>query len=239
MRNKISAKTIKVWIYKNQVPDGDLCKIEPSRKFVPAWYKNISKYVGDNVLRIDNQGFTNVGLKGCFPFLDSLNLGYMLTLHCDILVEIVDGSQKISWSSDTPPLQPRPMEIVKEIPSVPGYGNYTQAWNFRHGVLLPKGYSMLITQPLNHFELNTFTTSGVVDADGGMAAGGIPFSIKNDFEGVIKTGTPIMQLIPFKRDDWKLEYSKEKEPKGIPLWSPRNSLYGWYKQNVWKKKSFE
>jgi len=239
MRNKIDTKKIKAWIYKNDVFDGDLCKIEPSKKFVPTWYKNISKYVDDSVLRIDSKGFTNIGLKGCFPFLDSLNLGYMLTVHCDILVEMVDGVQKLSWTSDTPPIQPRPMAIVKDIPSVPGYGNFTQAWYFRHGVLLPKGYSMLITQPLNHFELNTFTTSGVVDADGGMAAGGIPFSVKDNFEGVIKAGTPIMQLIPFKRDNWKLEYSKEKEPKNVPVWSPRNSLSGWYKQNVWKKKSFE
>ena len=239
MRNKLNSKKIKAWIYNNEVFERDACKIEPSRKLVPEWYKDIPRYVTDNTLKIDSNGFTNIGLKGCSPFLDSLNLGYMLTLHCDILVEIVDGVQKLSWTSGTPPLQARPMVLVKDMPCVPGYGNYTQAWNFRHGILLPKGYSLLVTQPLNHFELNTFTTSGVVDADGGMAAGGIPFSIKNNFEGVIKTGTPIMQLIPFKRDNWELENYKQKAPKNAPIWSARNSLYGWYKQNVWKKKSFE
>lgn len=239
MRNKIKDKKIKTWIYKNEVFEGDVCKIEPSRKFIPDWYKDLSRYVTDSTLKIDSKGFTNIGLKGCSPFLDSLSLGYMVTLHCDILVEIVDNVQKLSWTSETKPLQPRPSILVKDIPSIPGYGDYTQAWNFRHGVLLPKGYSILVTQPLNHFELNTFTTSGVVDADGGMASGGIPFSIKNNFEGIIKAGTPIMQIIPFKRDNWKLEYSKHEAPKNAPIWSPRNSLSGWYKQNIWKKKSFE
>ena len=34
-----------------------------------------------------------------------------------------------------------------------------------------------------------------------------PFFIKEGFTGLIPYGTPIVQIIPFKRDDWKSKFS--------------------------------
>jgi hypothetical protein len=239
VKNKVNLKKIKSWVSDSSIDECDSPGIHPAKNFIPDWYKDMPRF-NDNSkkIKIYDNGSSNVGLKFCIPFLDSINIGYMVTLHCDILVEGIGKDKRVSWTSGTSPIDGRPIETVGSIPSPPGYGNFTQAWKFRHGLLLPKGYSLLFTQPLNHTELNTYTTSGVVDADGGMSSGGIPFAIREDFEGIIKKGTPIVQIIPFKRDNWILE-KLSKKPKSFILWSPRNSIYGWYKQNIWKKKSFQ
>jgi hypothetical protein len=38
-----------------------------------------------------------------------------------------------------------------------------------------------------------------------------PFIIKSGFEGIIEKGTPMFQVIPFKRADWQAEFVLEKE----------------------------
>ena len=38
-----------------------------------------------------------------------------------------------------------------------------------------------------------------------------PFLLKKNFEGLIKQGTPIIQVIPFKRESWKSSYSFLKQ----------------------------
>ena len=38
----------------------------------------------------------------------------------------------------------------------------------------------------------------------------IPQQIEEGFEGIIEEGTPILQIIPFKRESWKAEYLKIK-----------------------------
>jgi hypothetical protein len=101
---------------------------------------------------------------------------------------------------------------------------------------LPKGYSALFTHPLNRFDLPFFTASGIVDADYGMGGGGVSFCIDKNFEGVIPAGTPIVQIFPFKRDDWKSEYLQNT--KEI-VWNPRKNISGWYRKNVWKRKHYE
>jgi hypothetical protein len=239
MKNIVKLKKIQSWVNDINVEEYNCPDIYPAKNFIPDWYKDIPRFNNDDKkIKIQGNGISNVGLKSCIPFLDSLNVGYIITLHCDILVEDLGGEKRMSWTSSSPPLEPRPVETVGKIPSPAGYGNFTQAWKFKRGILVPKGYSLLFTQPLNHTELNTYTTSGIVDADGGMGSGGIPFAVREDFQGVIKAGTPIMQIIPFKRDNWKLE-KLGSIPKTYKQWASRNSLSGWYKQNIWKKKSFD
>jgi hypothetical protein len=112
-------------------------------------------------------------------------------------------------------------------------------WQTMVALNLPKGYSCIITHPLNRHDLPFISLSGIVDADSMLNEGSIPFYIKEDFEGLIKTGTPILQVIPFKREGWKLE-----EKKGLLEKATVNGIrslnysYGWYKKYVWKKKEF-
>lgn len=210
----------------------------PAKNKIPKWYKDSKITVGSKNIRVMAPQATNIGLKGCTPFLDSLEAGYILELPCDVIVNQINGFPDFSWSSPIPPITPRPLELVDGIPKIPGFTKFTQAWTFEFGVLLPDGYSLLVVNPLNHYELPFITTSGIVDADGGLINGAMPFALKEGFEGVLKKGTPIVQLIPFKRENWKSE-EIDITDKRVKLWAPRSMIIGWYKKNIWKKKRFE
>jgi hypothetical protein len=64
--------------------------------------------------------------------------------------------------------------------------------------------------------------------------------IRRDFEGLIEKGTPIIQVIPFKRNDWKL---KINEPIN-DLFQRLEKYYSFttraYKKlGVWSRKRYE
>ena len=64
---------------------------------------------------------------------------------------------------------------------------------------------------MNRFDLPFYTMSGIVESD----IWGLPvftaFFLQKDFIGVIPKGTPIFQIIPFKRDDWEREVSDDDD----------------------------
>ena len=59
--------------------------------------------------------------------------------------------------------------------------------------------------------------AGIIDLDEGMYNGNIPFFINGNFTGVIDQGTPIAQIIPFKREDWKIEKNKDLIDIGMDI----------------------
>jgi hypothetical protein len=69
--------------------------------------------------------------------------------------------------------------------------------------------------------------------------GEIPFFLKQDFEGIIPEGTPIVQIIPIKRDSWESIRSKydDRFVKNS-LYQIGKTLYGGYKKLFWQKKSY-
>jgi hypothetical protein len=107
---------------------------------------------------------------------------------------------------------------------------------------LPKGYSALITHPINRVDLPFYTLSGVVEHDTylqAMPGSNLPLLLKKDFSGIIPIGTPMYQIIPFKRDSWESslnEYDKYAQGK---ITNPIESYpSGGYKKLHWIKKNF-
>jgi len=230
-------KTIEFWAMSDFVA-GIVDPPVPAKDEIPQWYKSLNRFLGpEGKMLLGENGNANVGLKTCASFLDSLTSGYMVNLHCDIHVEQVDGQMSMVWSSKEHPLTPRGKDLSDQLPKISGYGDFTQAWEIKYGFRVPKGYSVFVTQPFNRFDLPTFATSGVVDADSTIGPGGIPFAVKNNFSGIIKAGTPILQIFPFKREDWNHSIIKQPYEQSYNI-KARNKLWGWYKENIWKKKSY-
>ena len=215
---------------------------QPSKKFVPEWYKEAKRFYPDNKLRF-NTGNPNLSIKTCMPFLDGLTSGYIATTYCDILVTKTELGTKLDWrvaDSIPQPISERPKTVAETLPIPAGHANQHFAWHNIYQIQLPKGYSCYIGHPLNRFDLPFTTLSGIVDADYGMQQGNVPFFIKSDFEGVIPEGTPIFQIIPFKREDWKsikdpnlLELDKRHEFFNL------RKIYGYYKENFWNRKNYD
>ena len=82
------------------------------------------------------------------------------------------------------------------------------------------------------------TLSAVVDTDKHNVPTHFPFFMKHGFEGKIPLGTPIVQIIPFKRQEWKSVADK------YDLYDPSmlNALTlveDNYKKNTWESKKYE
>lgn len=86
-----------------------------------------------------------------------------------------------------------------------GYEGIHFTWTTNWFPQTPKGYSVLMTHPINRFDLPFLTLTGIIDCSGYINGGLLPFFIKKDFVGVIPAGTPYAQVIPLKNEDWQSE----------------------------------
>lgn len=172
----------------------------PAKNYLPEWFTSQPKYLGGNP-KYENGKIYNRTVKACSPFFDALNFGYIQTLHTDCYFEF-DNELNIGYSASPAPFGHR--EFVS-LPTNEGFYNYEFVWAVDWIPKTPPGYSVLITHPFNRIDLPFVTTSGVIDSDDfhHSPSGNLPFYIKEGFNGVIPAGTPIFQIIPFKRDDWK------------------------------------
>jgi len=117
------------------------------------------------------------------------------------------------------------------------------SWRQPWTPVLPKGYSMLITHPLNRMDLPFQTLSGIVDYDDfcvEIFPNNIPFYIYKGFSGLIPAGTPIFQMIPIKRDSWRSSVSEYDEVHARQsVHSFGRKFYGFYRDLYWKKKDYK
>jgi hypothetical protein len=78
-----------------------------------------------------------------------------------------------------------------------------------------------------------------MDTDKWYVTGNHPFIIKKGFEGVIPMGTPMMSIIPFKRDSWISDKREMSQIEHDVLQSKvqRHATAG-YKKECWERKDF-
>jgi hypothetical protein len=224
-------------------PANDLAKEvspPPKKVQIPEWYKKMPLHsYGDKKLVV-RDGKPNYSAKVCMPFFDTFNTGYTFNLPCDIIVQINDdGHQVISWGVNLPPpVTARPFN-ENVLPYAKGHTDWNFSWLTHWGIQLPRGYSALLTHPLNRTDLPFMTSSGILDADRWGIRGNQPFSLQEGFEGIIPQGTPIIQIIPFKRHSWVSVISEK-----LTKWAiyedlrSRRVFRGYYKDKYWSKKDY-
>jgi hypothetical protein len=209
----------------------------PARKHTPEWFVKTPAFRGESgKFQMDGDS-PNTTVKLCQPMVDSYGMGYIQTTWTDILIEEVDG--QITYS-----LPPGPENMShRDIPSHEVSSDFYPTefvWYPQWIPKVPKGYSVLYTHPLNREDLPFQTYSGVVDSDKFFyeAEGNHPFFIKRGFTGIIPAGTPMFQIIPFKRDDWKAVNLPTEEGHQIKAFKVRQKFWGGYKDKFWTKKTF-
>jgi hypothetical protein len=182
---------------------------QPASKFIPDWYKNMESYIG-GIKKPDGDARTLATVKRCMPVFDAISAGYIITSPADVWVSIKDGNQYFEWSSlsliQFHPIEQAPKHPAKNKHAYPKWMNY---WAIR----TPKGYSTMFVQPMHRESVFTILP-GIVDTDEYYAPVLFPFVINDpEFEGMIPKGTPIAQVIPFKREEWSMQFGGEKEIK--------------------------
>ena len=100
---------------------------------------------------------------------------------------------------------------------------------------------VLFIKPLNRIEERFEIISGIVDTDTYINVINFPFILrKRDKQFLIKKGEPMVQIIPFKRESWKMWsgfYIEKLHSKTINLLS--SEWVDRYKKMFWNKKSFK
>lgn len=202
------------FIFMNEIPGHDYSELEVKRSvdLVPAWYKDLSPYVNIN-------GKEDLSLKKCIPFLDALNTGYFLVTKREYTFSADDLNEKYSFTSEhfqnsqrQKTISSHPIQQVGDMPFSDNYIKYLFKWNNPYQIKTPEGYGVLFTHPLNYHFLPFYSLSGVVDTDKFPIPVLFPFLMKKNFNGVIPVGTPVIQIIPFKKEDWN-----HKIHKNVPL----------------------
>lgn len=198
---------------------------KPASSFIPDWYKKMPSYLQDNKKLPLEDGQTPASLKRCMPVFDSLVSGYIITSYTDVHIsqrevvkhepgkeDVVEGYVPwYQWPSFNsiefhPKTQAPDYVDQKHMPTHANYPKWINSW----AVKTPKGYSCLFLPPM-HRESVFSILPGVVDTDSYYAPVNFPFYLKDwNFEGTIPAGTPIAQVIPFKRDDWQMNITDDE-----------------------------
>lgn len=215
-------------------------KIGLMKDFLPDWFKKAEKFIGGK-LDIEPSTLT---VKNCIPFLDAYLTGYCIVTPVDLLVTEEDGDIKVKWKYGVGGpgdmyIGVRDSSMTPGMPTPSGYHEKHFTWMTKHVIKCPEGYSLLFTQPLNRMDLPTYTLSGIVDAEYTLNSGNIPFFVKKGFTGLIPAGTPIMQVIPIKREKWNLLENEDLLKEGeINTQYSQKHILGYYKSKYWHKKEY-
>jgi hypothetical protein len=228
----------------------------PAKLNIPEWYKKLEHTILQKTV------------KGCMPFLDTLTSGYVLKMPQDFHTRhnvdnenekgeifkdsyqtfgLHDASQLLHAKSinlncgfDIHPIkQIEGSSLVDKNKNLPFY-KILNPWKIK----TPKGYSCLFVPPLNNSDDRFSIIPGIVDTDVFTNEVNFPIVINGDkypvLETTIKKGTPYVQIIPFKRDSWKmlLKPREQKEIQNSKLFYGLKIL-NIYKDKYWNKKSWK
>ena len=228
----------------------------PIKLNIPEWFKKLEHTV------------INHTIKGCVPFLESLTSGYLLKFPQDFNVrhnvnnknekgeEFKDSFQtfalhdvqqilhakKVNLNSGMDSHGLKQLEgspLIEKNKNLPFY-KILNPWKIK----TPKGYSCLFVPPLNNSDDRFNIIPAIVDTDTFPNEINFPIVINGDkypvLETTIKKGTPYVQIIPFKRDNWNmtLRPRKQKEVQNSRLFYGLKILHN-YKEKYWSKKSWK
>ena len=229
---------------------------KPIKLNIPEWYKKLSH-------NLENQT-----IKGCIPFLDTLTTGYVLSLPQDMIIEhnfVNPKSNKkdsffrnsledignfasalninVNIHSETHPIHQLGgvdggCPFVKKNNDLPFY-KILNPWIIK----TPPGYSCLFTAPLNNADDRFTALSEIVDTDIYDSYINFPIVLNGDkypeLKTILKVGTPYVQVIPFKRDNWKMQIAyTDRDERWARLEFLRKFIHK-YKTIAWRKKSWK
>lgn len=252
--------TITFISYKPWLNEKSLSVPSTAQSVIPEWYKNADRYAKNPTTGEYYQAtkelcpFPKEGTdsdygkistwKACPAVLDVFLTGYVLKTPCDIEFfknenGIIDVRvSDIKYQDFCTKRHPLP-----QFEHPKGFYKNHFAWYVDWGIKLPDGYSALFVTPMNRFDLPFLNTTGIVDCDKVNILGTFPFFIVEGWEGILPAGTPIIQIIPFKREDWqqKIEILDEKEINHKVLDNVfffRKPDGGVYKNKIWSRRKY-
>jgi hypothetical protein len=219
-------------IFTDTMDVSDFYKPEPASMIIPNWYKQM-----ESRFPLQKTADTMSTIKKCLPVFDSMTAGYIIKTYCDVFVSQKDGKPEFH-PMDSRAIESHPRKQAYLHPKVNDFD--FPKWISPWAIKTPPGYSTLYIPPMHNPNLYFTILEGIVDTDTCYAATNFPFVLNDlNFEGLIPAGTPIAQVIPFKRENWKSTYrvdaSEAQTLKSFILMH----FFDRYKRFMWHKKSYK
>lgn len=218
----------------------------PASQAIPNWLKEMTPYEKsadnpDGKKLIVRDTLSNASAKKCTPMLDAITSGYIIPLTCDVQVtQVPDGVPLITWRSKLPIFDIHGPSAHK-IGAPPGYTPYVFKYSNTWIPQTPPGYSVLVTAPFGHRGLPFHAVPAIIDSDKSTLEVLFPVWVKEGFEGIVEAGTPIAQITPFKRNNWKSEvtYYEDHEYAKVEEREFNRTIVNHYKKFKWSKKLYK
>ncbi|NJR14046.1 MAG: hypothetical protein HC779_07695 [Phyllobacteriaceae bacterium] len=211
--------------------EGVIAPPVPSKAYLPAWFRKLP------AITPEAEGLNSTGLtvKRCMPFLDAMTTGWIIPLAATVRLEITEGGKTVNsgWDFDRTMVSNHGSHQIAGHPMshLPPC-KFHNHWTIR----TPPGWSCLFINPLNRpngiFEI----VSGIVDTDTYTSEIHFPFFATGD-EGlhVIEKGSPLVQVIPFRRDSAMIEAdiraeTREEADQRQKIMRNTTATAGWYRE---------
>jgi hypothetical protein len=208
---------------------------KPASAVIPEWYKNTPSYLTGKKAPFLN-GELSSTIKKCIPVFDAITAGYIIFSPADIYVS-KEGKEHRFTSTPSFGIEEHINMQAMLYPNTNGekFPKFINPWI----ITTPKGYSCLFTQPF-HRESPFTLLDGIVDTDTYRSAVNFPFTINDpNFEGMIPAGTPLAQVIPFKRDVFKMKIvDPDVESISKTKSILNHAFFDRYKNFFWTRKEY-
>ena len=225
---------------------------EPAMNNLPEWYKKMPLFFGNDKkhgIAAVGPGSSNTTMKSCSPFMDAITTGYIVKLPADLEIRRVMGfnsnepldTLSFKWRTENDMITSHHKDQHPTLPNIIEGQDLVVKFSFNFKIKTPKGYSCLFTHPLNRHDLPFRTFSGVVDTDQYPLCVQFPFQVTEKIEDfiVVEKGTPIAQIIPFKRENWKSSKGEVDEINNQKQsFDYRSKIKLAYKSRYWNKKTY-
>ena len=195
----------------------------PANKVIPDWYKELPMHI---VKASENINVPTI--KHCMPVQDMITSGYIIFNPYE--THLIPNKNHLGYDDflSKCPHKPHvgghhhlqlPLEIQGKNNNYFKIGN---SWIVR----TPPGYSCLFVQPFYQMEERFQMLPAIVDTDRHDMTIEFPGYLLTDKPVILQPGDPLMQVIPFKRDDWEMVV--EQQPK-------KRSLLEFYWESAYRR----
>jgi len=194
----------------------------------------------------------NKNLNKCPGLTDFYDSGYIISAHCDIHIKanktgVICKLENLSNNPNTPAdqrlLQPGHMDpsfsssvvsdssvkkIIYKVP-LPWY------------IQTKPGYSAYVLPSYLHhnFSDKIFVYPGIVDYDKGFGTTNFIFSPLKECEFIIRVGTPLLHVLPYKREKFTAECDKATiQESDMQFFGYPSRARQYYRRHFWSKKEY-
>jgi len=199
-----------------------IAPVKPSKFFLPKWFKNMSHYIEQDAIHEKGKphyfgkkgstakNHTGATVKRCPAIVDLITEGFIIPMWCDFLIQ--RDMETLEWDNKNFQygIEFHTKDQIKgwnlKKTDFPEGVKFLNPWR----IYTPKGYSVMFMSPTYEFEKRFTVLPGIVETDSYHHVN-FPSIWHTTKDAIINRGTPFIQVIPFKRDDWDYKTSQMNE----------------------------